>query len=73
MAKKWTEKSDRAADKRAGVKQGSKKDNALDRQRGVPVRPAVGAGHAANKLNPLGAGADKAKKLPPWLQKGKKK
>jgi hypothetical protein len=65
MARKWTEKSDMAADKRAGIKQGSKKDNALDRKRGVPI----GAGHAANKLNPLGAGADKAKKLPPWLKK----
>ena len=43
----------------------------------------VGAGHAANKKNPLGtglpekttlgAGADKkkGKKLPPWLKKGK--
>jgi hypothetical protein len=36
----------------------------------------AGAGHDANKLNPLGAGADKApgkgkkgKKLPPWLAK----
>ena len=38
MARKWTEKSDMAADKRAGIKQGSKKDNALDRKRGVPHR-----------------------------------
>lgn len=36
--KKWTEASDRAADKRAGIKQGSARDNALDRARGVPVR-----------------------------------
>jgi len=39
-AKKWTEASDKAADKRAGIKQGSAKDNALDRARGVPVRAA---------------------------------
>jgi hypothetical protein len=38
--KKWTEKADTAADRRAGIKPGSKKDNALDRARGVPVRPA---------------------------------
>jgi hypothetical protein len=34
----------------------------------------IGAGHAANKNNPIGkgtvgAGQDKAKKLPPWLKK----
>jgi len=39
-AKKWTEAADAAADKRAGIKQGSAKDNALDRARGVPVRKA---------------------------------
>ena len=39
-AKKWTEAADKAADKRAGIKQGSAKDNALDRARGVPVRAA---------------------------------
>jgi hypothetical protein len=39
MAKKnWTEAKDLASDKRAGIKQGSSKDNALDRSRGVPVR-----------------------------------
>lgn len=38
MARKWTEARDRAADKKAGIKQGSKRDNALDRKRGVPVR-----------------------------------
>jgi hypothetical protein len=37
-AKKWTEAADTAADKRAGIRQGSAKDNALDRARGVPVR-----------------------------------
>lgn len=35
MARKWTNKSDIAADKRAGIKQGSKRDVALDRKRGV--------------------------------------
>jgi len=38
--KKWTEATDTAADKRAGIKQGSSRDNALDRARGVPVRKA---------------------------------
>ena len=42
MARKWTEAADAAADKKAGIKQGSKKDNALDRKRGVPVRKARG-------------------------------
>jgi hypothetical protein len=37
-AKKWTEAKDLTADKRAGIKQGSKADNALDKKRGVPVR-----------------------------------
>jgi hypothetical protein len=36
--RKWTEAADAAADKKAGIKQGSPKDNALDRRRGVPVR-----------------------------------
>ena len=35
MAKKYTVKSDLAADKKAGIKQGSKRDVALDRKRGV--------------------------------------
>jgi hypothetical protein len=43
-AKKWTEARDAAADKRAGIKQGSAKDNALDRARGVPVRKAAKKG-----------------------------
>ncbi|HYW88540.1 MAG TPA: hypothetical protein VFB50_12270 [Chloroflexota bacterium] len=42
--KKWTEASDAAADKRAGIKPGSAKDNALDRKRGVPVRKGVKRG-----------------------------
>ena len=66
MARKWTEAKDRAYDKARGIKEGSKRDNALDRKRGVPVKP--GAGHDANKRNPLGAGADlsmaQRKKLP---------
>ena len=37
-AKKWTEASDLAWDKKRGIKQGSPRDNALDRKRGVPVR-----------------------------------
>jgi hypothetical protein len=41
MAKKpWTEAADDAADKRAGIKEGSKKDMALDRKRGVPEKPS---------------------------------
>jgi len=36
--KKWTEARDRAYDKAEGIVQGSKKDNALDKKRGVPVR-----------------------------------
>lgn len=33
---KWTEKKDDAADRRAGIKQGSKRDVALDKARGLP-------------------------------------
>jgi len=40
QAKKWTEAMDKAADKKAGIKEGSARDNALDRKRGVPVRKA---------------------------------
>lgn len=36
--KPWTEKADAAADKKAGIKPGSARDNALDKKRGVPVR-----------------------------------
>jgi len=38
--KKWTEARDKAADKRAGIREGSARDNALDKKRGVPVRKA---------------------------------
>lgn len=41
---RWTEKSDMAADRRAGIKQGSARDNALDRKRGVPTRTAAKKG-----------------------------
>jgi hypothetical protein len=37
--KPYTEAEDRAADRRAGIKEGSARDNALDRKRGVPVKP----------------------------------
>jgi hypothetical protein len=40
-AKRWTEASDLRADRKAGIKQGSKRDNALDKARSVPVRPAA--------------------------------
>jgi len=36
--KPWTLKSDMAADKKAGIKPGSKRDDALDRKRGVSTR-----------------------------------
>ena len=36
MKKKWTEKSDDAADRKAGIKEGSKRDQELDRKRGLP-------------------------------------
>ena len=35
--KKWTPASDAKADKKAGIKPGSKRDNALDKKRGVPT------------------------------------
>ncbi len=38
LKKQYTSKSDAAADKKAGIKPGSKRDNALDRKRGVPTR-----------------------------------
>jgi len=40
QAKKWTEAKDTAYDKAHGIKEGSARDNALDRKRGVPVRKA---------------------------------
>lgn len=38
MGRKWTNQSDAAADKKAGIKPGSKRDNALDKKRGVSTR-----------------------------------
>lgn len=40
--KPWTEKADLAADKKAGIKPGSARDNALDKKRGVPIRKGKG-------------------------------
>jgi hypothetical protein len=59
MAKKWTEAKDRAYDKARGIKEGSKRDNALDRKRGVPIRPPakVGSGNASHTHGP-GCGCD---------------
>ena len=37
-SKPWTLKSDAAADKKAGIKPGSARDNALDRKRGVSTK-----------------------------------
>ena len=37
--KKWTPEADAKADKKAGLKQGGKKDDALDKKRGVPAKP----------------------------------
>ena len=36
--RKWTEAQDKAYDKARGIKEGSARDNTLDRKRGVPVR-----------------------------------
>ncbi|MBO0766579.1 MAG: hypothetical protein J2P50_18585, partial [Hyphomicrobiaceae bacterium] len=45
MARKWTLKEDRAWDRAHGIKEGSQRDIALDRARGVP-EPTKGAGVA---------------------------
>jgi len=42
MAKKYTAASDAAADKKAGIKPGSARDNALDKKRGVSTKPYKG-------------------------------
>jgi hypothetical protein len=36
MAKKMTEARDKARDVKAGIKEGSKRDTALDKKRGLP-------------------------------------
>jgi hypothetical protein len=38
--KQWTAAKDAAWDRAHGVKEGSRRDNALDRKRGVPIKPA---------------------------------
>lgn len=40
MAAKYTAKADDKYDRKNGIKEGSKRDNALDRKRGVPVKSA---------------------------------
>jgi hypothetical protein len=37
-SKPWTAKSDVTADKKAGIKPGSARDNALDKKRGVSTK-----------------------------------
>ena len=50
MARKdWTVKSDIASDKRLGIKQGSKRDDELDKKRGLLSKPAMKAAHKAAK------------------------
>jgi hypothetical protein len=39
--KPWTVAEDDAYDRAHGIKEGSPRDNALDRKRGVPVKPAA--------------------------------
>jgi hypothetical protein len=42
--KKWTAAKDEAYDKAHGIREGSAKDNTLDKKRGVPVKPAAKKG-----------------------------
>lgn len=44
--KKFTESSDKKYDAKHGIKEGSAKDNALDRKRGLPI-DKPGAGNAS--------------------------
>jgi hypothetical protein len=49
-AGKFTEKQDKAYDAKHGIKEGSKKDNALDRKRGLPIdKPGAGNASKARK------------------------
>jgi hypothetical protein len=48
-AKPWTAKSDMAADRKAGIKEGSKTDLALDKKRGVINAPIQKAAHKGAK------------------------
>ncbi len=38
-AKRMTPKMDAKMDRKAGIREGSAKDNMLDKKRGVPMRP----------------------------------
>jgi len=44
---KFSPKADMAADRKAGIKEGSKKDLALDKKRGVIDAPVQKAAHKA--------------------------
>ena len=48
-AKPWTAKSDMAADRKAGIREGSKADLALDKKRGVINAPIQKAAHKGAK------------------------
>jgi len=67
---RFTEKKDAAADKKAGIKEGSKRDIALDKQRGLPAD--VGAGNkgrfGGKQASPFGkkAGAPKKTRRGPF-------
>lgn len=56
--KKFTLAQDKAYDKAHGIKEGSKKDNALDKKRGV----STGAGNQG-KGHGVGCGCDNCKKM----------
>ncbi len=49
MARRWTNASDNAADRKAGIKQGSKRDVALDRKRGVMNKKMAATHRAAQR------------------------
>ena len=49
MKKPFTAKSDMAADRKAGIKEGSKRDVALDKKRGVLDTPAMKREHAKGR------------------------
>jgi len=47
--RKWTVAKDIKADRKAGIKQGSKRDVELDRKRGLLNKPAMKAAHRRAK------------------------
>lgn len=49
MAKKWSVKADQASDRKAGIKEGGKRDVALDKKRGVLEKAEMRKAHAAAK------------------------